>query len=238
MKIFYVYAYVREIASANGSAGSPFYIGKGKGKRAQQWHDNVSHPKNRESIKILSEGLSENDAFQLEMFLIHLYGRINTGTGCLRNLSDGGTGSVGAIRSAEFKAKVSAFHKGRKLSQEHIEKMRVANTGKIASPETRLKLSLSHKGQLNSREAMESCWASNRGRPVSEERKRKAREGNLGKKRTPEQRARMSTSAKGKVFSLGHRQKLSEAGKRRVVTEEFRAKMRKIALGRNRKLAT
>ena len=41
--------------------------------------------------------MNEADAFQLEILLIYQYGRIDLGTGCLRNLTNGGDGVSGII---------------------------------------------------------------------------------------------------------------------------------------------
>ena len=49
--------------------------------------------------------MSEGDAFEAERFLISYYGRVDLGTGSLRNLTDGGDGASGAIRSEETKRK-------------------------------------------------------------------------------------------------------------------------------------
>lgn len=46
--------------------------------------------------------------------------------------------------------------KGRKLSLEQIEKMRIASTGKFPSAKTRLKMSLAHKGFKHSEEFKKS----------------------------------------------------------------------------------
>lgn len=104
-KGFYVYAYLRHITSKNGIAGSPYYIGKGKNYRlwescGRTW---ASRPNDDENIQLISEGMSEPDAFQLEMLLIYFYGRLDLGTGCLRNLTDGGDGRVGGVHSEEWK---------------------------------------------------------------------------------------------------------------------------------------
>jgi len=64
-------------------------------------------PSDRSLVKIIAEDLSEPDAFQLEMLLIQLYGRIDLGTGCLRNQTDGGEGTSGTKQSSETKLKHS-----------------------------------------------------------------------------------------------------------------------------------
>ena len=73
---FYVYAWLRAKDSRNGQAGSPYYVGKGKGARAKQKHVSRNWVAPLEDqIQILSANMNEVDAFQLEMFLIYLYGR-------------------------------------------------------------------------------------------------------------------------------------------------------------------
>lgn len=92
---FYVYAYLRE-------DGSPYYIGKGKNFRAI---DSKSHvikpPTDRTRIVFLETNLTELGALALERRYIRWYGRIELGTGILRNKTDGGDGVFGRRPSQE-----------------------------------------------------------------------------------------------------------------------------------------
>jgi len=76
---FYTYMWLRD-------NGTPYYVGKGQGKRAFR----KGCPP-RERI-IIQEWPSEREALDAEVLLIAIYGRIDVGTGILRNLSDGGDG--------------------------------------------------------------------------------------------------------------------------------------------------
>lgn len=97
---FYAYLWLRE-------DGTPYYAGKGKGKRAfTSSAHNVRCPKDESRIVVFDRD-SEESAFQTEKELIANWGRKDLGTGCLRNFTDGGDGQS-----------------GRKFSKETIEKMR------------------------------------------------------------------------------------------------------------------
>lgn len=103
-KRFYVYAWLRP-------DGTPFYIGKGCGKRA--WTQSCHRqrvPDNR-SIRILSSGLSNEEAVEWEVALIALLGRKDLGTGCLRNLTNGGEGIPGFRFSEESRRKMAGPRK-------------------------------------------------------------------------------------------------------------------------------
>ena len=89
---FYTYAYLRSKDSKTAKAGTPYYIGKGHGKRAYNPHRRTPVPKDKSKIVILKENLSEKEAFAYEKEMILFYGRKDIGTGILMNWTDGGEG--------------------------------------------------------------------------------------------------------------------------------------------------
>lgn len=103
MNIYYVYAYLRE-------DGTPYYIGKGKDKRAYVIHRRSNGtnllPKDKNNIKIIAHKLFEHEAFLLEQYLILTYGRKDLGTGILQNMANGGEGRTGPITYSEESKKI------------------------------------------------------------------------------------------------------------------------------------
>lgn len=91
-KGFYNYVYLRE-------DNTPYYVGKGKGNRAYKKHEIVGVPSDNRIVIYLAD--SEQDAIETEIALIWYYGRKDTGTGCLRNFTDGGEGTSGYFRSVK-----------------------------------------------------------------------------------------------------------------------------------------
>ncbi len=108
MTIYYVYAYLRQ-------DGSPYYIGKGSKHRA--WYkgsnDNIRPPTDSSRVIIVESNLTEIGAFAIERRLIKWYGRKDKGTGILRNMTDGGDGAIGVIRTKHHKQSISKAIKGR-----------------------------------------------------------------------------------------------------------------------------
>lgn len=85
MLIYYVYAYLRS------SDGTPYYIGKGKGKRAFHKHGRVKIPKDRSKIVFLERNLTNVGALALESRYIQWYGRKGIDEqGVLLNIAPGG----------------------------------------------------------------------------------------------------------------------------------------------------
>lgn len=96
------------------------------------------------------------------------------------NLSDGGDGSPGLILSAERRASISAFQKG-----------------KTTDTETRAKMSAVQKGRKltdEHREKLKEAWKTRRTRPSE----------HLGRKLTAEHRAKISASKMGKPWAPDH----------------------------------
>jgi hypothetical protein len=119
---FYVYAYIRATTSHNGTVGTPYYIGKGTGYRA--WHlnhKNISVPKDKSNVVIIARNLTNFGALALERWLIRWYGRIDLGTGCLRNRTDGGEGTSGWTHSTPTKAKMREHHSARSNILSHTQ---------------------------------------------------------------------------------------------------------------------
>jgi len=164
----YVYRHIRL------DKNQPFYIGIGNDSsyiRANEFKEkrrnyiwNKIFSKTLIEVDIILDNLTWEQACEKEIEFIKLYGRINTKTGSLCNLTDGGDGSVGVIVSDENKKRLSKRNSGinnpmygKKLSNESIAKMVAKkkgisswNKGKkgIYSEETLKKMSDSKKGSI------------------------------------------------------------------------------------------
>ncbi len=156
MNIFYVYLHRRK------TDNKVFYVGKGKNRRAwctdkrnKYWNNVVD--KHGFNVDIAFEGLSEQEAFQIEKDTILEMKYF----GCdLTNMTDGGEGSSGLKQSEEqilkrtlpkigvplsesHRLKISKAQKGVPEKKSSVEKRRKSNTGRKFSEQSRLKMSMS-----------------------------------------------------------------------------------------------
>ena len=130
MNDFYTYAYMREDRT-------PYYIGKGSGKRCytNSGRRHCKVPADKSKIIFLKKNLTEEEAFNHEKYMIAVLGRKDLGTGILRNMTDGGDGVSGAIRTQEWEERRRKALKGKpgwnkglkgvhKHSKDTIEKLK------------------------------------------------------------------------------------------------------------------
>ena len=145
MIMHYTYAHIRL------DTNEVFYIGKGTSNRINRtdfrnkhWHNVV----NKAGFKgvVLKEFETANEAFEHEKIMIAYHKSI----GCnLVNQSNGGEGnsSVGGFT-----------FKGKKHSQESIEKCRLINLGKPKTLESKLKNAESHKQAIKINNIIYNSW--------------------------------------------------------------------------------
>lgn len=178
MNIFYVYAFLRK------SDDTPYYIGKGHGKRAFINSGRVTKgPKDKSKIVFLKENLTEVEAFEYEMEMIKKYGRKDNGTGILLNKTDGGDGMTGHKWTEEQKKNYSKVRTGMKRkphSEETKALYRKMFTGKTMSEETKEKMKNSALGRKDSEETIRKRAASNTGKKRSAETLEKFKKLNSG----------------------------------------------------------
>lgn len=161
MNIYYVYQYLRE-------NGTPYYIGKGSGRRAYSTDRVIPKPTNITRIQIVAHNLSELEAFLLETKLIVIYGRIDLGTGILHNKTNGGDGAHAVSNKV-------AWNKGKTQSSEHNLKISVSLKSYKRTSEHQKKINQSLKGR-------EPTFL---GKTHSKKTRETLRQANLGKKRGP-----------------------------------------------------
>ena len=145
-KKYYVYIHYKK------SDGKPFYVGKGKGKRAYWIHGRSQYwnrVKNKHGlqVEIFKSGLTESESHALEMELIREIGIKN-----LCNSTEGGEGMSGWRPSEKTRKKIGDRSRGRRHTKEAREKM-----------------SNSRKNVPKSKEHVESQAKSMKGKEFSEE---------------------------------------------------------------------
>jgi hypothetical protein len=190
---YYTYAYLRE-------DGTPYYIGKGRLNRAFRPYKRrgAQMPKDRNRILILKRNLTEEEAFRHEVYMIAVLGRIDTGTGILRNLTNGGEGPSGLKLSEESKQKMRG-PRGPIHTLESKAKIAESRKGKPRSESVKGQIRNTLTGYKHTEEAKLNMSKAGQGRKMSEETKQKIREANTGKRHTPEtkQKIREARQKKG-----------------------------------------
>lgn len=231
--IYYVYI-LRDPRKEN----EPFYVGKGKDKRAES-HLNSNNNDNPFKTNIInkikaaglepvveyhSENLVESVAFTWEISLIKQYGRRDLGLGPLTNLTDGGEGTSGHIRTEETQSRWYETRKqsGYKHSADVIEKIAKSNTGKKRSEYTRHKLSESHIGKVQTTESNQKRSQSLKGRKISAEQKKNLSESRIGDNNPMFGK---ESPMKGKTHSDETKNKIRISRKLQITSEETRKKM-------------
>lgn len=211
--IFYVYEHWRPDRDVC------FYVGKGEGRRSgvmygrNRYHTRVQEKLARlgmcVEVRLVADGLTEPEAFDLEIERIAFW----RGQGIpLANLTAGGEG--GSDPSEETRELMRQRKLGRKLTDEHRQKIgeaskrsqadpavkakqREAMAKAFATPEYKAKQSRSQREKPRTKEHYEKVAAALRGRKLSPEHREKARRASLGRKQPQEEieRRRISLRA-------------------------------------------
>jgi hypothetical protein len=155
---FYVYQYITE-------SGTPYYIGKGSGRRIHRHHTRTILPPLDRRI-IIKDGLTNEEAKQLEGELITRYGRKLDG-GILDNIKiNQWACAVGWKHSEETKRKISKGNTGKIRTEEHkqnyrkpktaehAEKIKQANLGRPYDPIRAAKISATLRAKNKSKEQL------------------------------------------------------------------------------------
>jgi len=218
VNIFYVYIYLDPRKAGEYKYEKyefdyePFYVGKGKDDQyLRHIYESKINFDNRNQFKLnkirkikketgedpiiikVEENLLEDESFDLETKLIREVGRVNLGIGPLTNLTDGGEGPSGRIKSEEEIKKISEAKKGENNP----------NWGKTPSEET--KILLSEKNKL--------WWSNPENRKKLSESTKGEKNPFWGKTHSEESKRKNSESHKGKIFSEEHIRKIRKTYK-------------------------
>lgn len=139
---YYLYRHIRP------DLNKPFYIGKGtkknrnfrvitsefsraysKDNRTFHWHNIYKLNNKNIEVEIIYESNDHDEICRKETEFIALYGREDLEEGTLINLTNGGEGIPGRIKTAEEIEKSASKHRGKQHTPEHRKKISDANKG-------------------------------------------------------------------------------------------------------------
>ncbi len=269
--IFYTYIYLDPRKLGLYQYGNytfeyePFYVGKGKGNRLNEHlyivkKENCKSENNYRDYKIrnildenfkpiilkVEENLFEQEALNLEIWLIWAIGRANLHTGILTNLTDGGDGVSGRIISERERQRMIDWGKNNSLGEKN------GMFGKTHSSETKMKISeklrVVMKGKLTgekngmfgktlSAEARKKIGDSFRGK--TSHMKGKSYDEIHGKEKAEylrESHSRRMTGSENPIFGIQRseetREKIGKKNKGKIRTKEVREEMSKVRKGK------
>ena len=197
---YYTYAYLREDKT-------PYYIGKGIGNRIyKRRKTDIKPPKDKSRIIFLKQNLTEEEAFRHEKYMISVFGRIDLGTGILRNRTDGGEGTSNH-GTPEQRSEAARKRQASMTPEQRSEAVRKGRAN--MTPEQRS--ASARKGNANKTPEQRS-EASRKGNAnkTPEQRSAGARKANAN--RTPEQQREAGRKAFSQKFQCTETGFISNAG--------------------------
>lgn len=228
--IFYVYIIFR-------LNGIPCYVGKSCHPNRWLQHARRSHNPHLQniinkaggelSVVKVREGLTDADACKTEIALIKAIGRGKNGP--LVNLTDGGDGMAGHVKSEATKEKLKASLAKPEVRNGMRERF-LGNTNRRDTPvsdATRENLRLSHLGNTHSEEVRKKISLANRGKKhvLSPEGRARSLAANLGMKKSSGARAKMRAAKLGGKLSQAHKDKIGASARNALADPDVRKRL-------------
>jgi hypothetical protein len=195
---FYVYEHLRL------DTGAVFYVGKGTGKRCtvrSHHHRNEFWQRTEKKaggfcVRMVAKDVDEELAFLVEQERIS---QLRTVGIRLCNMTNGGDGTSGWVKTPEWKRKVGEKHKGKVISKETRAKISasVKASGYVHSLEVRQKIADTHKGHQRTLGLKHSAETK-----LKMSHANKGNKSRLGQVRSKAEREKVSIAMKGKLQSI------------------------------------
>jgi group I intron endonuclease len=235
--------------SANGKR----YVGISKDNHpGRRWAVHVQHARTSKSgvrlheairtygeaafvVEHIASARTWSDLEATEIAIIAQYGTYRSKTGY--NMTCGGDGTLGNIRSEDSRAKISERQMGRVHSAETRARIAAKASGRKASPEA---IEANRRGQVGRKmnpEAIAKTAASHRGMKRSPETCAAIGASHLGRVHSDEHRAKVSVAKRGKPLSAEHRAAKAAAQIGRAVSQATRAKIAATLLAKRAQLS-
>lgn len=200
-----------------------FSDAKKRRKEGSAFHDAIrSYGREAFSFEQIASATDWPSLLAMERVAVEIYATVAPSG---YNLSLGGEGALGLVKSAATREKIAAANRGRKHSPETIAKIAAGNRGKSLSAHARAALVSANRGKKFSPERRAAMSAARKGKGPPAEHMERLRKLAIGRECKQETRDKMAAAQRGRPGNRHAIERAAAACRGRKLTDEHKAKI-------------